>query len=459
MSESADPVPAPNPVPPSPAAVRTALREGRVPDAVALMKGLPPVRRAELFLQLRVPDQKTVLAVAPPDLAAAILTDCDSASLAKLLAPYDLGALKPTFRLIPPEDLADIVLHFPPGRREEVLSGLEPVKAEQVRQLMTFDPESAGGLMTPRYLSVPDVVSVARALELLRAVEEADVASYVYVVDVNGRLAGVVPLRKLLLANPRKPVSAVMVPTVVRLKASAGRDQIVETFGLHHYVSLPVVDEKDRLVGIVTSDDVMKEIRRREELVLQAVTGVDPARERIKETFAATRGRLPWISVTIAGGLGCALIGKVFEHALAELVMVGIFTPVVLALGESIGAQTSSVVLSAQSGGGLSPLERRAFLWKELAVGLMAALYAGVVVAALSLLWHGNPRLGILIGGSIFVSMLWAVLLAVTLPGLLLRFRMNAAIASGPLVLTVADFSTLGIYLGAATAALELLKS
>ncbi len=452
------PVAAALPENPSAPVLRAAMREGRAAEVVAAFRPLPPVRRAELFLQLRAPDQRALLAVAPPDMAASILADCDSSSLSSLLVRYDLAALKPTLRLIPPEDLADILLHLPEGRREEALSALDAEGAEQVRRLMTFDPESAGGLMTPRYLSVPDVVTVGRALELLRAGKDAAAASYVYVVDAQGRLMGVVPLRTLLLANPRKPVNTVMIPKVVRLRVGTPGPEIVDTFTQHHYLSLPVVDDKERLVGIVTSEDVMKAIRRRDEQVIQGVVGVDAARERLKQTLEATRGRLPWITVTIGGGLGCAVIGKYFEHTLGELVMVGIFTPLVLALGESVGAQTASVVLSAQAGGTLSPDERRIFIRKELGVGVLVALYAGLAVSMLSMLWHGDPRLGLLIGGSILVTMLWAVLLAVFVPGLLQRYRVNAAVASGPIVLTVADFSTLAVYFGTATFTLPWLR-
>jgi magnesium transporter len=443
---------------PSVAEIRRTLREGRIAEVVTCFQGLAPRLRAELFLNLRVPDQTALLAVAPPELAASLLADSDSKSISGLLSRYDLPSLKPTLRLIHPEDLADILLHLPVDRRDEALSALDAETAAEVLGLMTFDPESAGGLMTPRYLSVPVVVSAGRALELLRTGKEAAAASYVYGVDAQGRLQGVVPLRTLLLANPRKEISSVMVPSAVRLKVSTPVQEIVEVFSRHHYVSLPVVDDRDRLVGIVTADDVMKEMRRLEDLVLQGVTGVDAARERLRETFAATRGRLPWITVTIAGGLGCAFIGKLFEQTLAESVMLGIFAPLVLALSESIAAQTASVVLSTLASGTLDASERRAFTLKEISVGLLVAVYAGVVVTGLSHFWHGNPRLGLLIGGSILVSMVWSAILAVSIPVLLHRFRVNPAIASGPLVLTIGDLSTLGVYFGAAAVFLPYIR-
>lgn len=410
----------------------------------------PPVERAELFLRLRLPEQKSVLAAAPPELVASILADCDSASLEPILAALDPAPLAPAFSLIPPDNLADVVLHLPAEKREPLLALLDATLREEVRKLMTFDPESAGGLMTTRYLSVPDVVTIGHAIELLRAEKRADTPSYIYIVDVAGRLAGVAPLRKLILGNARSPIRSIMVASVTRVPAGASKEELVDLFQKHHFASLPVVDPQDRLVGIVTSDDVMKAIRRGEEQVLQGVTGVDP-RERLKETLAATRGRLPWMAVTIAGGLGCAFIGGLFQQTLEQMVVLGVFVPLVLALGESIGAQTTSVVLSTLMGRPLSRSELLAFGLKEVVVGVLIALISGIAVAASSVLWHGNPRLGALIGGAIFVSVAWAALLAVCIPGTMKRMNVNPAIASGPLVLALADLSTLLVYYGGAT--------
>ena len=194
-----------------------------------------------------------------------------------------------------------------------------------------------------------------------------------------------------------------------------------------------------------------------QEQVLRGITGIDP-KERLKQTLVATKGRLPWITVTIVGGLICALIAGVFEHTLQAMVMLGIFMPVVLALGESIGAQTTSVVLSTLMEGGGTKHELAAFIVKECLVGVLVAVYSGILVAASSLFWHGNPRLGLLIGGAVLISVTWAAFLAVIVPGLLKRYKANPAIASGPLVLALADFSTLLVYFGGATFFMRWLK-
>ncbi len=441
----------------SPTQIRAALKEGRAAEVVAALGRLAPVRRAELFVQLRLAHQKEILGAATPELGASILADCDSGRLSETLEEIDVGAIAPALRQIPPDNMADIVLRLRPETAQRVLDLLDVTLREDVKKLLAFDPETAGGLMSPRYQSVPDVVSVGKALELLRTGRKADGGSYLYVVDAGGKLVGVLPLRRLILANPRHSIHSVMVKDVARLKVSARKEEIVEVFNQYHFVSLPVVDEKDRMVGIVTFDDVMAAMRRGEEAIIRGVTGVDP-REALLETLVATRGRIPWITVTILGGLGCALIGGLFQSTLTELVVLGIFIPIVLALGESIGAQTTSVVLATLSGAPPARGELGQFVAKELLVGLLVGVYAGVVVSVASLLWHGNPRLGILIGAAVVVSVSWAAVLAVFIPGLMKKFRVNPAIASGPLVLALADLSTLLVYFGGAAAFLNLVR-
>jgi magnesium transporter len=442
---------------PTARSIRTAIKEGRTGEVVESLRQLPPIQRAELFVQLRPSDQKSVLGAAPPALAAEMLADSDSARLVDALTSIDAASLVPAFNLIPPDNLADIVLRLPKPQADRALELIDPALREDVRRLMVFDPETAGGMMTPRYLSVPDVVTVSKALELLRSGPRPDSPSYVYVVDAGGRLVGVAPLRHLLLADARSPVSAAKVAEVTKLHAGARREEIVDTFNQHHYAALPVVDDKDRLIGIVTFDDVMAAMRQREREVLRGLTGIDP-REAIKETLGATRGRLPWVIVTILGGLGCAVVGGFFQSTLSELVVLAIFVPIVTALGESIGAQTISVVLSTLAGGTLSGAELMRFALKEFMVGLLVGLFSGVVVSLASLFWHGNPRIGLLIGGAVFVSVAWTALLAVFIPGLMKRLKVNPAIASGPLVLSLSDFSTLFVYFGGAALFSNALK-
>jgi magnesium transporter len=423
-----------------------------MPELLRAIDDLAPQRRAELFVCLRAPEQKAVLAAARPELMAPILYEADSASLRAVLLDIDIAAVLPALRLVPPDGVADLLLHLPETRAKALLDAAGPAVREEVEPLLQFDPASAGGLMTTRILSVPDAVTVGRALELLRKSRGSDPASYVYVVDAAGRLVGTVPLRTLVLAEPRSELRPLVKTDIVKVRTSAPQEEVVRLFSERRFVSLPVVDDKERLVGIVTSEAAAAAMRRGEEEVARELTGAD-ARERWKETLVAARGRVPWITVTIVGGLACAAIGALFKRVLQEVVVIGLFVPIVLGLAESVAAQTMSVVLGAIAGGdararGLS------FAAKEVAIGLLVGLYAGVAVSLTSWFWHGNARIGVVIGAACVASIGWAALLGAAVPAAMARRRMNATFASGPIALVLTDLSTLAVYLGSATVAL-----
>ncbi len=447
--------PAPLPAEPSPAEVRKALRAARLAEVLGALEHLSPLARAESFLQLGSRERRQVLKAAPPELAAALLSDCDSAALADLLSAFPMRDLAPAFRLIPPDDLADLALRLPSAKAEEVLAQLEDGPREEARKLMSFDPESAGGMMTPRYLAIPDGVTAGKALELVRESAPGVSSSYIYLVDAGGRLAGIVPLRSLVMASPKDPVRDFGLRDIDRLRASAPASEVFAAFDRRPLLSLPVVDDKDRLLGIVAADDAGAARQRAEENVLRGVTGVDP-REALRTTLVSAAGRAPWLGATIAAGLGCAMAASAFHDALSRLAVVGAFVPLVLAMADSIAAQTMAVVLSARSGSAARGAAMRALLWKEIRIGLVVSVAGAFAIALASVAWHRRLDLALLIGGAVLVSGAWAALLGALMPGLLERARVKPENAGGPLTLAVADLSALLIFLGAAAGFLAL---
>lgn len=435
-----------------PAAAARELRTARLADVLRSLEQLSPMTRAESFLQLGSRVRRQVLKGASPELAAALLSDCDSAALVDLLSAFPMRELAPALRLIPPDDLADLALRLPEAKADEVLGQLEEGPREEVRRLMSFDPESAGGMMTPRYLAIPDAVTAGKALELVRASAPGVASSYIYLVDAGGRLAGVVPLRSLVMAAPKDPVRDFGLKDVDRLRASATAAEVFAAFDRRPLLSLPVVDDKDRLLGIVSADDAGAARQRAEEKVLRGVTGVDP-REALRTTLASAAGRAPWLGATIAAGLGCALAASAFHDVLSRLSVVGAFVPLVLALADSVASQTMAVVLSARSG---AAGQGSSLLWKELRIGLVVSVAGAVAVGLASVAWHHRADLALLIGGSVVIAGAWAALLGAVMPGLLERARIKAENAGGPLTLAVADLSALLIFLGSSAGFLAL---
>lgn len=403
--------------------------------------------RAELFLRLRPSERTAILRKVPDPQATRLVEVVDSASLAEPLVELGVERSRTLVAPLQPDDLADIVIHLPEEFRTPLLQGL-PSEAE-VARLLAYPEGTAGALMNTRYASVPEVVSVARALELLRQAARADRVSYIYVVTSEGKLVGTLSVRNLLVASPRALVRDIATKKIVKIGATARHEDLVQAFQTHKFQALPVVDDKERMIGVVTFDDAITALREEEERLVYSVTGVDP-REHLLEGMRAARGRVPWITVTILGGLMCAAIGTIFQQTYEISIVLGLFVPLVLAIGESVSTQTAAIVMKTLITGAVERARVRAFFGKEIVIGVLLGIFAGAAVTGLSKLWRVETKIALTMGAAVLISVMWAALLGVAIPWFLRRTRVDPSVASGPVVLFLCDLSTLVIYLGGA---------
>lgn len=416
----------------------------------SLRRGERPEVRPEIFVQLKPKEQAAVLDRSTPDQIISLLHESDRRSVVDGLAMYGIERAAPYLRELPPQDLADLALRLGTDYRVRLMEALEPALAAEVSTILSHPPDTAGGMMSPRYVSVPEVHTVARALELLRQHAKGEAINYVYVVDPGGRLTGTLPVRALLASEPGARVHDVASRDLVKLNARQAKDEVVHVFKSHNYQGLPVVDDQDRLVGVVSADTVLSAVRAQEDEIVFGATGAD-ARELELRTEQAMTRRLPWITMTVVGGLACAFIGGLFRHTLERTVVIGLFIPLILAVSESVAAQTATIVLKTLVTGDLPPGGLWRFLLKEIAVGLLLGLYAAVLVVLASLLWHTDTRLALVIGSSVVLGVCWSTLVGVTVPTTLRKLRVEPSVAGGPVVLLIADLFTLLFYLGIAT--------
>ncbi|HEY3227156.1 MAG TPA: magnesium transporter [Planctomycetota bacterium] len=425
----------------SPGRVRAALRRGEAPDV-----------SPEVFVQLDPDEQAMMLDRLPPDRWSSLLRECDSRSVVGGLTKFGIERAVPYLREFPPDDLAHLAIRLGPEYRERMLDALGPELAAEVQTILAYPEDTAGGMMSTRYASVPEVVTVAKALEMFREFAKVESISYVYVVDKAGKLLGTLPVRALLAAEPRQRVGAVASRSAVKLHARQPRDEVVRAFREHHFLALPVVDDQERLVGVVTADKVLTAVKEQENQIVYSATGAD-AREPVLATGMAARHRIPWITMTVVGGLGCAFIGGLFRATLERVVILGLFVPLVLAVSESVAAQTATIVMKTLISSDLPRGSLIRFLLKEVAVGLLVGLYAAILVVAASTLGHSDWswRFGVVIGGSVVLGVCTATLVGVTVPTLLRRLRVEPTVAGGPVVLMIADILTLFFYFGSAT--------
>lgn len=291
--------------------------------------------------------------------------------------------------------------------------------------------------------------TIDEVLRVIRASASANSIHYFYVVDADQRLVGVVPTRRLLTSEPDRTVGEVMVDHVVAIPDWATVLIASEYFATRRLLAFPVVNAKGQLLGVVDvslfTDEVIDLARRTYDDIFQLI-GVHGTAQR--STWDAFKDRFPWLLCNIAGGLMAAFIVSRFEHLLQEMVVLALFIPIVLALGESVSMQALSLTLQSFTDGPFVPKRLLAALWKEFRTAALLGLACGGVVAGVVIVWRGETVVAAVIFAAIALSMVVACLLGVAFPALLRVAKADPRIAAGPVVLAAADVATLIFYFG-----------
>jgi len=293
-------------------------------------------------------------------------------------------------------------------------------------------------------------LTVQEALDAIRMQGIGEKIVYFYVVDDDERLVGVLPTRRLLTAPLDRPLSALMISRLVAIPQTATVLDACEQFVLHKFLAFPVVDEQRRIVGIVDVALFTEEVfglaeRERVDEVFESI-GFRISQVRDASPFRAFRFRFPWLLATITSGLVCALLASAYEGTLAKSILLAFFLTLVLALGESVSIQSMTVTIQALRAG------RPTWRWffgafrRESGTSVLLGLGCGLLVGLVVWLWRGSALAGVVIGGSIFLSLCGACAFGLGIPTLLHSLRLDPKVAAGPLTLALADIATLVFY-------------
>ena len=318
-----------------------------------------------------------------------------------------------------------------------------------------FFNQPVKALASAEYTAFSRHLTVAEALAQARERGVAQQIIYFYVVDDEQRLAGVVPVRRLLLAPPEARLDSIMIARVAAIPETATALEACEMFMLHKFLAFPVVNADRKLVGVVNVGMFTEQVfdvseQEHMEDIFQRI-GFRVAEVQAASPWRAFRLRFPWLVATLCGGTICALLSGFYEATLASTILLAFFLTLVLGLSESVSAQSVTVTVEALHGRDAGAAWFRRALRKEFATALMLGGTCGAVVCVVAWLWRGNGAAAVVIGGSIATSMLAAWLIGGAVPTLLHRLKLDPRIAAGPVSLALADVFTLLVYLNLAT--------
>ena len=405
---------------------------------------LPPATQVILFRLLE------------KDYALKVFEQLEPSHQGELLTQFTEPRANELVTELEPDDRVRLFDELPAKVAKRLLVALSPEERKITSSLMGYPPNSAGRIMTPRYVSVKQDMTVTEALEALRAkAEEAETLHLVYVVDQTRRLQGVVSLPELVLANGDVLIEDLMEEQVTRAKTGADQEDVAHLLQDQDLLALPVVDSEDRLVGIITFDDAMDVIQ--EETTEDIFYRVGLVELRENETIKSEqllgpslwgvwRVRLPFLVITLGGGLLAGAVIGVFEEVLESIAVVSIFIPVIMDMGGNVGTQSSTIFTRALL---LDHIDTRRFNqhWvREVRNGFSMGLVLGTAGGFIAYLWQGLPGLGWAVGLSLVITITLATALGFLVPFILFKIGVDQAAGADPIITTIKDVSGLAIY-------------
>jgi magnesium transporter len=418
-----------------------------------LAQRLGPTEWAELIPTLERDEISTLIDWLPDAQIADLLAELDPEQAADILRTLAHGEAADVLEDMPPDVAADVVAELGEQEAAPILIQMRPDEAAELRGLLSYPPDTAGGMMTPAFVAVradaqaSDVVAALR-----RASESAETFSYIYVVDGDRRLVGVLSLRNLVLTRPDTPVRELMAPETVRVRADADREAAARLVTDYNFLALPVVDADDRLLGIITQDDVADVLEQEATEDIERLGGQQPldVPYRLASVPLLFRRRIGWLLLLFVAGAYTATVMRAFEQELQTALALSLFIPLLIGTGGNIGSQTVTLVVRAMGLGELRLRDVGWVLFKELRVGLaMGAVLAAVAFARADLPLVGlgvGSDVALVVAMSIFAISIWAITVAAVLPLLLRRLGVDPAVVSAPLITTVVDGTGLIIY-------------
>jgi len=355
------------------------------------------------------------------------------------------------------DDVADIIGRLPEGRSQDILDKMKKAESEEVEDLLRYDDDTAGGIMVPDFIALREDVTAREAIESLQK-EHSDVemAFYLYVVDEYGKLVGVSSLRQLVVVAPETPLKEFMSTDVFSVQTDMDQEEVARIVARYDILAVPVVDDSNRLVGVVTVDDVIDILRKEATEDILKMAGVGEEFVETKSILKSTRIRLPWLFASCIGGLFAFFIIGKFESSILKYAYLAAFIPVIMGMGGNIGTQSSTIVVRGLATGRLNVRDIWSVVLKELSIGVILGLVYGALIGSVAQLRYSMMALAISVALAVISSMSVAALVGSLVPMAFARINIDPAVATGPFVTTAIDIISVFFYFKIATTLLGI---
>lgn len=430
--------------------VREALTKDDWAQIAALVEALRPPDQADVFEELSPQDQEELLPLLNPEDSADILEELSDEDAAEIAARLNSDELARILDKMEPDEAADLLGDISQAQVDETLPVVEG--ADEIRPLLEHKDETAGGLMTSAEIVLHKDITAQAAIEHLRTIApDTETVYYLFVVDDDVRLVGVVSLRELILADPTARIGQIMDREAISVQASTDQEEAARLMARYDLLALPVVDDAGHLLGVITHDDLVDVLEEEATEDIYRLGGVPDERLTEESVSGSLRTRLPWLVVNLGTAMISVTILSLFENTIAAVAILAAFFPIVAGVSGSAGTQTLTVTVRGLALGEINRRNGTRNLIREILIGLVDGLVVGLLIALIAYIWKDQAILGLVVGLAVFLNMITAAVAGFVVPMGLQLIKIDPALASPVLVTTLTDTVGYFIYLGIAS--------
>jgi magnesium transporter len=425
-----------------------------------MINKLHPADIAQVMQQLGPSDRFFLFGlISEKEKTAEVLSELNPPSRSELLEQLDPKKIAEIFKEMSPDDLADIIGDMPKDVANKVLESLGKKDSEQIQELLKYEEDTAGGIMSTHFLALNENITVKEALERIRAAsDDIEVSFYLYLIDDFQHLTGIISFRKLLTSALDTSLKKLMKTDVISVRVDEDQEDVAKIVERYNILSVPVIDRYNKLVGVVTVDDVIDVIRAETTEDIYKMAGTSHEELFEKSTWKVVMMRMPWLLITLIGETCSYLIMRWHQGTLTENIAIAFFIPMIMALGGNVGNQSQTIVVRGLATGRIMDTEGWKILFKQIRIGMAMGIIAGVLISFFSLIIDSRHYvLSLIVGFSLFMSITISGLMGAAIPFVLNRFNIDPAVAAGPFITNFNDVVSIFIYLSLATSLIVFL--
>jgi len=408
-------------------------------DVAGILADLPEHLRREAFKTLQKRNltlASAALSELGPERGASILSEMSPQEISELLQELD------------PDDAAPFLARLPLEVQEVILGAMRTKEASEVEDLLQYPEETAGRIMSPKVFSLNEETTVGDAIRKLQDAGDLEMVFYIYVVDDRGKLSGVLSLRQLLLKRPETRLKDIMETDVIRVTADTDQEEVAQLVASYNLLAVPVVDQQNNLVGVITVDDVIDVIKDEATEDIFRLAGLDTDERVFNTPRTSVWKRFPWLVVNLATAFLAAVVVSHFEGAIAQFAVLAVFMPIVPSMGGNAGNQALTVMVRGIALGELTWANSRKALLKEILVGAVNGLATGLLAGLVAFFWKASPWLGAALALAMVGNLVVAAVAGTLVPLFLRRMKIDPALASSVFVTTATDVAGFLLFLG-----------